>query len=88
MSPYRAVVKRIPPPNRHGAPNLDLRLLLQVIKHNKLSNEVCLYKIIKLKDSWYDKFFGTVNLVQVFDGRLKVGDQVNIYLFHLIRCGK
>ena len=27
-----------------------------------------------LQDSWYDRYRGTVNLVQVFDGVLKLGE--------------
>ena len=31
---------------------------------------------VVFQDSWYDPFRGTVNLVQVVDGTLKVGDEV------------
>ena len=52
---FEAVVKKIPPPNRHNSLQ-ELRFILQ--------------------DSWYDTFRGTVNLIQVFDGVLKLGDNI------------
>ncbi len=41
-------------------------------RHGKSADDLRFF----LQDSWYDKYRGTVNLVQVIDGTLKVGDVI------------
>ena len=60
---FEAIVSKIPPPN---------------LGHSSRSSSASAATPLRffLQDSWYDKYRGTVNLVQVVDGTLKVGDNI------------
>ena len=51
-----------------------MHLNIFIVKYRE--GKCSLFLFTLCQDSWYDKFRGAVNLVQVFDGKLKKGDQV------------
>ena len=59
---FEAVIKQIPPPPIRSGFNTG----------EKYEHRKCFI----LQDSWYDQFRGTVNLVQVVNGKLQLGDQI------------